>query len=166
MRKEGAGSLLITGHGRFLARLTKVELHLLRLAAAEEHLPRIGFLAVPADMVVVSFPLGDRPAPICGEVKPSKGEIMTFAPGHRLHVRTEGPGRWGAIWVPAQDLQGYFKGLTETLRLRSQVMRNCGVLPRRSVGVCCNFMRPRSALPRSGRRPSWTPKQRMAWSSS
>jgi hypothetical protein len=70
LRKEGAGSLLITGHGRFLARLTKVELHRLRLAAAEEHLPRIGFLAVPADMVVVSFPLGERPAPIYGGVIP------------------------------------------------------------------------------------------------
>ena len=114
LRKEGAAGLFITGHGRFLARLTTVELHLLRLAAAEEHLPRIGFLAVPADMVVVSFPLGDRPAPIYGGVRPLKGEIMTFAPGHRLHVRTEGPGRWGAIWVPAQDLAGYFKGMTES----------------------------------------------------
>ena len=114
LRKEGAGSLLITGHGRFLARLTKVKLNLLRLAAAEEHLPRIGFLAVPADMVVVSFPLGDRPAPIYGGVRPLKGEIMTFAPGHRLHVRTEGPGRWGAIWLPLQEFAGYFKSLTDS----------------------------------------------------
>ena len=105
MRNEGAASLLITGHGRFLARLTKVKLNLLRLAAAEEHLPRIGFLAVPGDMVVVSFPLGDRPAPIYGGVRPLKGEIMTFAPGHRLHVRTEGPGRWGAIWLPRRNLR-------------------------------------------------------------
>jgi AraC-like DNA-binding protein len=112
LHKEGAGGLFITGQGRFLARLTKVELHLLLLAAAEEHLPRIGFLAVPADMVVVSFPLGYRPAPIYGGVRPLKGQIMTFAPGRRLHVRTEGPSRWGAIWVPAQDLAGYFKGLT------------------------------------------------------
>jgi AraC-like DNA-binding protein len=108
---EGAASLVVTGHGRFLARLTKVELHLLRLAAAEEHLPRIGFLAVPADMIV-SFPVGNRPAPIYGGVRPLKGQIMTFAPGHRLHVRTEGPGHWGAIWLPSQELAGYFKDLT------------------------------------------------------
>jgi AraC-like DNA-binding protein len=112
LRDEGVASLFITGQGRFLARLTKVEPHLLRLAAAEEHLPRIGFLAVPADMIVVSFPVGDRPAPIYGGVRPLKGQIMTFAPGHRLHVRTEGPGRWGAIWLPSQELAGYFKDLT------------------------------------------------------
>jgi AraC-like DNA-binding protein len=114
LRNEGSISLFVLGRGRFLARLTKVDLYLLRLAAAEEHLPRIGFLAVPADMVVVSFPLGDRPAPIYGGIRPSKGEIMTFAPGHRLHVRTEGPGRWGAIWIPVQDFADYFKDLTES----------------------------------------------------
>ena len=47
-RNEGNISLFTIGPGRFLARLTKVELYRLRLAAVEEYLPRIGFLAVPA----------------------------------------------------------------------------------------------------------------------
>jgi AraC-like DNA-binding protein len=134
LRDEGAASLFITGQGRFLARLTKVELHLLRLAAAEEHLPRIGFLAVPADMIMVSFPVGDRPAPIYGGVRPLKGQIMTFAPGHRLHVRTEGPGRWGAIWLLSQELAGYFKdmtGSTLTIPSHAQLWR-----PPPAVGRC------------------------------
>ena len=39
---------------------------------------------------------------------------MTFGPGHRVHVRTEGPCRWGAIWLQAVDLVGYFHDLTES----------------------------------------------------
>ena len=112
LRNAGAVSLFITGHGRFLARLTKVELYLLLLAAAEEDLPRIAFLAVPTDMVVVSFPIGDRPAPIYGGARPHKGEIMTLGPGHRLHVRTEGPGHWCAIWLPMQEFAEYFNDVT------------------------------------------------------
>jgi hypothetical protein len=41
LREEGALGMLVTGPGRFRARLTQVTLHRLRLLAAEEHLPRI-----------------------------------------------------------------------------------------------------------------------------
>jgi AraC-like DNA-binding protein len=110
---EGNLSLFTIGYGRFLARLTAIELYHLRLLAVEEHLPRIGFLAVPTDIVLVSFPLDDRPAPICGGVRLRKGEIMTFGSDHRVHVRTEGPSRWGIIRFPIQEFAGYYHRLTE-----------------------------------------------------
>jgi AraC-like DNA-binding protein len=113
LHKEGNVSLLITAYGRFLARLTEVQLYCIRLAAVEEHLPRIGFLAVPPDMVLISFPIGDRPPPIWGGMRPTNGAIMTFGPDHRVHVRTHGPSRWGAIWLPADALTEHFHKLTE-----------------------------------------------------
>ena len=113
LSNEGSISLFTTTCGQFRARLTRVELHRLRLSAIDEHLPRIGFLAVPTDMVLVSFPIGDQPGPMWGGIRPSRSEFMTFGPGHRVHMRTQGPCRWGAIWFPARELAGYFHDLTE-----------------------------------------------------
>jgi AraC-like DNA-binding protein len=113
LHKEGNVSLHITAHGRFLARFTKLELYCVRLAAVEENLPRIGFLAVPPDMVLVSFPIGDRPPPIWGGIQLRNGAIMTIGRDHPVHVRTHGPCRWGAIWLPAAILAKHFHELTE-----------------------------------------------------
>jgi hypothetical protein len=60
LRKEGVLSLLGTGHGEFRARLTQATLHDLRLAAGDERLSRVAFVAVPADTLSVSLPIGDR----------------------------------------------------------------------------------------------------------
>jgi AraC-like DNA-binding protein len=110
LQNEGTLGLYIADCGRFIARLTQVGLHRLRLAAVAEQLPRIGFLGVPPDVVLVSFPSGDRPSPIWGGIQPQHGEMMTFGPDHRVHVRTQGPCRWGAIWVPAQILaEGFYE---------------------------------------------------------
>ncbi len=112
LRYHGNLDLYITGSGRFLARLTKVALHRLCVAAVVEQLPRIGFLGVPQDMVLISFPFGDRPPPIWQGIRPRHGDIMIFGPGHRLHLRTQGPCRWGAIWVPTSMLSECFSELT------------------------------------------------------
>jgi AraC-like DNA-binding protein len=109
----GNCSLCVTAPGRFHARLTQISLHNLRLAVVEENLPRIGFLAVPEKDVLISFPLGGHPAPVWGGMTPRTGEFMTVGPGHRLHVRTQGPSSWGAIWFPALELMDYFHVLTE-----------------------------------------------------
>ena len=108
----GSLSLFVTAPGEFHARLTQVSLRNLRLSVVEENLSRIGFLAVPAEEVLISFSLGDKPAPIWGGIRPRTGEFMTIGPGHRLHVRTEGPSRWGAVWFPAQELANDFHVLT------------------------------------------------------
>jgi AraC-like DNA-binding protein len=112
LRYEGNLDLYITGSGRFLARLTKVVLDRLCVTAVTEQLPRIGFMGVPLDMVLISFPFGDRPPPIWGGIRPQPGEIMMFGPGHRLHLRTQGPCLWAAVWVPTSVLSEGFYELT------------------------------------------------------
>src|SRR5436309_7942931 len=111
LREEGSLGLLITGRGRFRARLTQVMLHRLRLSSAEEELPRIAFVAVPADLILVSLPISSRPAPIWGGIRMRAGEIMILGPGQRIHARTDGPSHSGAIWLPAQDLARYGRAL-------------------------------------------------------
>jgi len=112
LSKDGVLSLLVTGSGRFRARLTQIGLNLIGLAAGEEELSRVAFVAVPADTVLVSFPLGDRPAPIWGGVQLRAGEIITLGPGQRIHTRTDGLCRWGAIRLSGDDLAGYGRALT------------------------------------------------------
>jgi AraC-like DNA-binding protein len=112
LRTEGCLGLLVTGSGQFRARLTQVGLHRLRLSAGEEHLPRIAFVAVPAEMILVSLPRGRGPGPIWGGITVGAGEIMTLGAGEHLHMRTDAPCRWGSIWLPAVDLNRYGTALT------------------------------------------------------
>jgi AraC-like DNA-binding protein len=112
LRAEGCLGLWITGRGQFRKRLTRVALHGLRLSTVEEQLSRIAFMAVPANMVMVSFPIGTGTGPICGGIRVRAGEIITLGPGQYVHARTDGPCRWGSIWVPVEVLVQYASALT------------------------------------------------------
>ena len=65
---QGCLSFLITGRGEFRAWLTQVALNAMRISAAEERLSRIAFVAVPADAVMIMFPIG-KVAPACAGLK-------------------------------------------------------------------------------------------------
>jgi hypothetical protein len=112
LREEGCLGLLVTGPGAFRARLTQVALHRLRLSAAEEYLPRVALVTVPADMILIVLPYGNGPPPIWGGIGMRTSDIMTLGAGQRLHTRTDGPSRWGSIWLPAAALVRYGSALT------------------------------------------------------
>jgi AraC-like DNA-binding protein len=107
LKRDGVVGLLITGQGQFRAKLTQIVLHHLRLAAAEEELARIAFIAPPAGAVLVSLPNNKRPSPIWGGIEMPASEMITVGPGQRVHVRTDGPCRWAVIQMPNQDLVHY-----------------------------------------------------------
>ena len=111
---DGIAGMLYTSHGQFRARLTQVTLDRLRLAAVEEAQSRIGFVAVPAGMVLVSFPIDGGPSPVWSGIETRRSEIITFGPGERLHARTVGPSHWGTIQVPVQQLADYGRALAGT----------------------------------------------------
>jgi hypothetical protein len=48
-------ALLVTEDAEFRTRPTRVALHRLRLWATEQYLPRIAFVAVPAEMNLISL---------------------------------------------------------------------------------------------------------------
>src|SRR5271167_2535260 len=112
LREEGCLDLLITGRGQFRAQLTQIALHRLRLSAAEEQLSRIAFITVPADMILMAFPIGGGTAPIWCGVRMRAGEMMTVGPGQRLHTRTDGLCHWGAIRLPVEEFVRYGRALT------------------------------------------------------
>lgn len=112
LRSLGIVHLAATGPGEFRARLTRVELQHLRIWSAGEHVPRIGFHETPTDVLLVLFAIGDQPAPVWGGVHLTEGELLTCFPHHRFHVRTEGPCRWGAVSLPAEEFRAYFSELT------------------------------------------------------
>lgn len=111
LRADGVLSLLVTGPGQFRARLTQVTLQHLYLSAGDEQLSRIAFVAVPAEMILVALPIGDRPAPIWGGIAMQAGEVLTFGAGERIHARTDGPCRWAAIRSPSEYLVRYGRAL-------------------------------------------------------
>ena len=112
MRSESCLDLLITEHGQFRARLTQITLYRLRLSAGEEQLSRIAFIRVPADVVLILFPIGNGTLPIYSGIGMQVGEIMTFGPDQQVHARTKGHHRWGALWVPVEELSAHSRALT------------------------------------------------------
>ena len=158
LREDGLLNLLVTGSGQFRARLTQVTLHRMRLSAGDEYLSRIAFVAVPADMLLVTLPLGDRPAPVWDGVEMRVGEMVTFGPAERLHARSDGPCQWGAIHLPVDDFVQYggaIRGATPTVpavarwRLHGRLCGNCAI-----------FIRRQSVPPRLGRGCSPTERRR------
>jgi AraC-like DNA-binding protein len=107
LREGGCLGLLVTGPGAFRARLTRIALLQLRLSAAEEHLPRILLLTVPPGTMIVALPGAGEPGPVLGGISMGPREIMTLGPGERLHMRSYGRYRWGAIWLPVTELIRY-----------------------------------------------------------
>jgi AraC-like DNA-binding protein len=111
LRADGLAGLLVTGGGQFRARLTQISLDRLRLARAEEEVARVALVAVPANTVLVSWPTGDRPAPVWGGIEMRTGDMLTLGPGNRIHARTGGPCRWDTIRLPDKELLCYGRAL-------------------------------------------------------
>lgn len=112
MGPEGFVGLLVTGRGHFRAHLTRVSLHGLHLAAGEEELSRIAFVALPSSSVMVSLAIGGGSPPVWAGIEPQPGEMVTIAPGERFHARTVGPCRWATMLVSERDLMRYGRALT------------------------------------------------------
>lgn len=107
LRDEGCTGFLVTKGSAFRARLTKILLDRLRLVSAEEELPRIFVIAVPANTVLVSWAVGEEAAPVWGGIELRAGEMLTLSAGSRLHVRTDGPCRWHMILMLENELLCY-----------------------------------------------------------
>ena len=112
LHEDGLLTMIITDPGQFQARVTQITLHHLHLSAAKECLPRISFIAAPADAVLVLLPSGHGPWPIWGGVVTRAEEILTLAPGQRVHSRTNGPCRWNIIRLPVRDLSRYGEAMS------------------------------------------------------
>ncbi len=73
----------------------------------EESLPHIAFIECPDDKVLFSFPTSGSETMIWAGIEIGADHIVTVGPRQRLHVRTQGPCRWNAVWFSAATLARY-----------------------------------------------------------
>jgi AraC-like DNA-binding protein len=112
LRGEGLLSLVISAGGQFRAKLSQISLSGTRLSAAEEVLPRIAFVSIPSNMLVILFPIGRAAAPVWGGISVGSGELLTLCPGEQFHTRTGGVSHWGSVQFRFHRLMEYGAALT------------------------------------------------------
>ena len=89
--------LLVLHPSQFSARLTTVKLPNLRLVRAWERTPRIAFLCLPPDDLVLSFSTA-RSAPLTySGLELGPGDLVLHRGGECFHQRTSHEGVWGLI---------------------------------------------------------------------
>lgn len=107
MSGAGITRLLVTGDGKFRARLTQVVLEEICLTASEGEQSYCTFVMVPDGAVLIALPTGRGPVPVWSGITIGAHQIITLGPSERFHVRTAGPSRWGSIRLSIQTLTRY-----------------------------------------------------------
>lgn len=127
----GDVSVVIKGQGRFQVRIVHLTLENLQLVVVQENLPRIAFMSIPSDTILVLVPLGGRAVPVWAGLKTLADELIVVSGGENLHCRTDGPTYWCAI--------GF--SFLEFMRFRRAVTGEIARLP----GAVCTWRPPASA---------------------
>jgi AraC-like DNA-binding protein len=110
--REAGIDLVLTCQGNFKARLTRAELHHVRLLRCQEDLPRIAFVSLERALAFVTFPTHPSPPLICGALELRHGDIMLHGRGEQFHQCTSGMSRWGSIALTPERLAAYGRALT------------------------------------------------------
>jgi AraC-like DNA-binding protein len=107
-------NLTITGAGDFTARVTRLKLQHLEVYCCRESLPRIAYLSLPSERMVLSLPLGNASL-ISSGFALRNGDIVFHSRGERLHQRSTDVCQWGLISVSTEQLANCGKALTGRL---------------------------------------------------
>ncbi len=103
---------VVTQRGAFSARMTRITLRHLHLLRTQETLSRVAYVALPPELVFVSFSADPALPLVWRGVTLEPGEIMLHSRGERLHQRTIGVSCWGLISLPPASLATFGKVLT------------------------------------------------------
>jgi AraC-like DNA-binding protein len=103
-------NLTITGAGDFAARLTRINLQHLEVYRCHESLPRIAYISLPADRIILSVPASSLSC-IYGGFALRNGNILFHSRGERLHQCSNGAVDWGLISLSAEQLAYCSKAL-------------------------------------------------------
>jgi hypothetical protein len=90
--------VVVTRRGEFQAKLTRIELHRVRVISGWQSLASIAHVAVPTNLNVLFF-LADseQAATTLGGIEFRPGDIVSTALGGEYHHRGVGNARWGSI---------------------------------------------------------------------
>jgi len=111
---DGFACLVASSEAPFQARLIQVALNIVCLTMCREEQPFCAFLRVPDDAVLIALPIGHGPWPVWSGMSMRPGELMTFGPRQRLHVRSDDRCQWGTVRCSSQHLSQYGHALTGT----------------------------------------------------
>jgi AraC-like DNA-binding protein len=112
MRAIGVLSLVTTQKGRFRARFSQATPDRLRLIVVEESLPRIAFVRVPLDRILVAFTSEKLSRQFWNGMEVDAEHLIVLGAGASAHARTGDPSRWRAICLPKQEFTRYADALT------------------------------------------------------
>jgi AraC family ethanolamine operon transcriptional activator len=112
LKDAGDLSIVITGPGSLQVRLIKLALKNVRIISVQENLPRIAFIRVPDDTILLTFPISSHSAPVWGGIPCGADGFITVRGGESLHMRTEGSVYWCAVWFPAVVFHRFRRALT------------------------------------------------------
>jgi AraC-like DNA-binding protein len=104
--------LVLTSAGMFKARLTWVDLHQVHLLRSDEELPRIAYVSLAPESVIVAFPIRPDPLPVWAGITMQPSEIVLYSAGARFHQRTDGRCLWSLIAMAPEHLEDYYRVLT------------------------------------------------------
>jgi AraC-like DNA-binding protein len=111
LKLDGGFDLLVTGRGRFRAKLTRIDLSRLCLLRAEEWLARIAFVSAGCGSLLIILPIGQGPPQTWNGTKLNAGEMITVGPSEGMYGWTDGPSNWGLIRASAKELFTYGRAL-------------------------------------------------------
>ena len=112
LRRQTDVDLLVTERGDFRGRITQVGLHLLHMAVADETVPRVAFVSMRPDIVLMWWAIGRPGSQIWCGAPALADEVMMLGPGDRAHAHTQGASRSAALWISATDFDRYSQTLT------------------------------------------------------
>ena len=96
----------------FWPRFSRVPPDRLRLIAMEESLPRIAFVRVHLDRILVAFTPETLSCQLWNGMRTHAEHLIVLDSGASAHARTDGPSRWRAICLPKQEFARYAHALT------------------------------------------------------
>src|ERR1700739_1573038 len=104
-------NLTVMGAGDFTARLTRLKLQHLEVYWCHESLPRIAYISLPPEQMVLSFPIGGASLLFDGSAL-RNDTIVLHSRGERTHQRSNGVCQWGMMSFSAKQLANCAEALT------------------------------------------------------
>jgi AraC-like DNA-binding protein len=104
--------VVVTKRGEFQAKLTRIELHRLRVVSGWQSLASIAHIAPLTNRNVLFFlTKSQQAATTLGGIEFRPGDIASAALGGEFHHRGVGSARWGAISLEPEDLTAFGRAL-------------------------------------------------------
>jgi hypothetical protein len=104
--RGGTVDLTITVRGNFIAKLTRIDLHCLRMQRLHDNLPRIAEATnIINSRHYISFRTRPGPSVVQAAVELQTAGVLQHGPANEYHQRSSGPAGLGTMSLPFEDME-------------------------------------------------------------